>query len=85
MRRIMCAKAYAAGLSRMLAYVKFRILKAPHALGKDVILITQDGRDVPFDLAHLRHIRYLANGEGLKQLETELSARIATLLSDRGR
>jgi DNA-binding transcriptional ArsR family regulator len=53
-----------------------------HALGKEVILITQDGRDVPFYLAYLRHIRYLNNSEGLKQLEIELSMRIATLLSD---
>lgn len=50
-----------------------------HSLGKEVILITQSAQDIPFDLAHLRNIRYLNNGEGIAELERELSARIATL------
>lgn len=50
-----------------------------HTLGKEVILITQNATDIPFDLAHLRHIRYLSNGEGIQGLERDLSARIATI------
>jgi len=50
-----------------------------HSLGKEVIIITQDPKDIPFDIAHLRHIRYLNNGEGLQRLEEELTARISSL------
>ena len=34
-----------------------------HTLGREVILITQNEHDIPFDLRHLRHIRYLNNAE----------------------
>ncbi|MNF65702.1 hypothetical protein D3C84_474740 [compost metagenome] len=54
-----------------------------HCLGKEVILITQNPADVPFDIAHHRYIRYLNNGEGFQQLERELSARVATLKAQR--
>ncbi|MBV4537226.1 hypothetical protein [Pseudomonas urmiensis] len=50
-----------------------------HALGKQVILITQNPEDIPFDLAHLRNIRYHNNGEGIERLKTELSGRLATI------
>ena len=29
----------------------------------DVILIAQNGGDVPFEVGHIRHLRYLNNGE----------------------
>jgi hypothetical protein len=47
-----------------------------HTLGKHVIPISQSLEDVPFDLAHHRVLKYLANAEGLKQLETKLAARL---------
>ena len=50
-----------------------------HSLGKEVIIITQNAADIPFDISHLRHIRYLPNGEGIQQLERDLSARIRTI------
>jgi len=50
-----------------------------HALGREVILLTQSEHDVPFDLRHLRYIRYLNNGEGLQQLRERLGARLADL------
>ncbi|MFN3769426.1 MAG: hypothetical protein ACK4TD_13735 [Ectopseudomonas guguanensis] len=50
-----------------------------HSLGKEVIVITQNAADIPFDIAHLRHIRYLGNDQGLQQLEVELSARIRSI------
>ena len=32
-----------------------------HSIGKEVILITQSESDIPFDLQHIRHVRYLNN------------------------
>lgn len=52
-----------------------------HSLGKEVILITQSANDIPFDLAHLRYIRYLNNGEGVERLIADLNARITTIRS----
>lgn len=51
-----------------------------HALGREVILITQNEADIPFDLRHLRYIRYLNNGEGRAALSNTLQARIQTIL-----
>lgn len=50
-----------------------------HALGKEVILITQSKNDIPFDLIHHRYITYLPNSEGLNALAMELVGRINTL------
>ncbi|MGJ7512669.1 hypothetical protein [Variovorax sp. GT1P44] len=50
-----------------------------HALGKEVILITQSAEDVPFDLRHLRFVQYLNNGEGRVALAARLSGRLETL------
>ena len=50
-----------------------------HSLGKEVIIITQNASDIPFDIAHLRHIRYLNNGEGMEHLVRDLSTRIQTI------
>ncbi|WP_172151618.1 hypothetical protein [Pseudomonas tumuqii] len=47
-----------------------------HTLGKEVILITQNPDDVPFDLRHIRYLTYLNNGEGLAVLQTSLAARL---------
>ncbi|MEX2518420.1 MAG: hypothetical protein WD969_03700 [Paracoccaceae bacterium] len=47
-----------------------------HTLGRDVILITQSEHDIPFDLRHLRYVRYLNNVEGRAALTTALQARM---------
>ena len=47
-----------------------------HTLGKNVISITQSIDNIPFDLRHHRHIIYLNNGEGLKELEQKLMDRL---------
>ncbi len=52
-----------------------------HALGREVILITQAEQDVPFDLAHYRRVKYLANTEGLAELKATLLSRLHTLMS----
>lgn len=43
-----------------------------HAIGKPVILITQNVEDIPFDLRHLRHIKYEYTPRGVKQFERRL-------------
>ena len=51
-----------------------------HTLGRDVILITQSEHDIPFDLRHLRYVRYLNNVEGRAALVKALQSRMHTLL-----
>lgn len=51
-----------------------------HTLGREVILITQNEHDIPFDLRHLRYVRYLDNAEGRAELTTTLQARMQTIL-----
>lgn len=51
-----------------------------HTLGREVILITQNEADIPFDLRHLRYVSYLNNGEGLSTLVTLLTPRLADLV-----
>jgi hypothetical protein len=55
-----------------------------HTLGKDVILVAQHDSDVPFDLRHIRHVRYLNNEQGLEALATKVTARLKDLTSKRG-
>lgn len=50
-----------------------------HCLGKDVILVSQQEADVPFDLRHLRYVQYLDNSEGRARLTDQVAARIRTL------
>jgi hypothetical protein len=51
-----------------------------HTLGREVILITQNEHDVPFDLRYLRYIRYLNNTEGRGALTEALQARMQTII-----
>lgn len=51
-----------------------------HTLGREVILITQSEHDIPFDLRHLRYVRYLNNGEGRAALTAALQGRMQTIL-----
>lgn len=51
-----------------------------HTLGREVILITQNASDVPFDLTHLRFVRYLNNAEGRAALCETLARRIADIV-----
>jgi hypothetical protein len=51
-----------------------------HTLGREVILITQNADDIPFDLRHLRYIRYLNNDQGRGELTAALQARMQTIL-----
>ena len=50
-----------------------------HTLGKTVVPITQDAKDVPFDIAHHRVLSYLPNSEGLAKLTVELTRKLQSL------
>jgi hypothetical protein len=52
-----------------------------HTLGRDVILITQSGSDIPFDLRHLRYVEYLNNKEGRKDLAERLREKLSDIAS----
>lgn len=51
-----------------------------HTLGREVILIAQNERDIPFDLRHLRYIPYLNNAEGRAALTAALQARMEAIV-----
>jgi hypothetical protein len=50
-----------------------------HTLGKQVVPITQNKSDVPFDLQHHRYLQYHNNDEGLNRLQHELAKRLRTV------
>lgn len=50
-----------------------------HTLGRDVIQITRNSGDVPFDLQSLRYVQYLPNGQGLEELKTTVTNRLRDL------
>jgi hypothetical protein len=52
-----------------------------HAMGKKVVLVTQNDQDVPFDLKHLRYVRYLANEQGLDLLQSSLRERLWNIIN----
>ena len=51
-----------------------------HALNYDVIMITQNMDDIPFDLRHIRALKYLSNKEGLSKLTEDLKRMISETL-----
>ena len=50
-----------------------------HTLGKLVIPIAQSVNDIPSDMIHHRSLIYLKNGEGLKNLESDLYKKLTNL------
>ena len=55
-----------------------------HAIGRPVILIAQAEQDVPFDVRHLRYIRYSLTPKGMKEFEQTLSSTLKETLFDEG-
>ena len=51
-----------------------------HALGKDVLLLTQTMTDVPFDLKGMRCIVYNYTPRGMKEMESALGATLSALM-----
>lgn len=56
-----------------------------HAIGRPVILITQNPDDVPFDLQHRRYIQYAYTPPGMEKFESDLSSTISETLKDLGK
>ena len=50
-----------------------------HALGKQVILLTQNVDDIPFDMKHFPHIVY---GKSIVNLRTELEKRVTWIINN---
>lgn len=59
----------------------FYELGIAHSLGREVIMITQSESDVPFDLRHLRYIKYLNNDQGRLALQSAIRSRLQTVLN----
>lgn len=51
-----------------------------HTLGREVILIAQAEHDIPFDLRHLRFVRYFRSAQGVNDLSTALQGRMRTIV-----
>lgn len=47
-----------------------------HTLGRKVIPLAQDVRDIPFDIQHHRYLKYLPNEQGLGELKDKLTAKL---------
>ncbi len=50
----------------------FYELGLAHAVGKPVIILTQDANDVPFDIKHIRFFKYSDNEKGWQKLRIDL-------------
>lgn len=51
-----------------------------HARNCEVVMIVQDSEDVPFDLQHLRYVKYVHNRDGLHSLREKLTESIRAVL-----
>ena len=51
-----------------------------HVLDRDVVTIVQNSEDVPFDLQHIRFVKYVQNVEGLSELRTKLRRSLQEVL-----
>ncbi|MEW6619628.1 MAG: hypothetical protein AB1422_09910 [bacterium] len=60
----------------------FYELGIAHTLGKRVILITQDVKEIPFDLLRFRHIIYSDNSEGCEKLKETLKKYIYDIIKE---
>ncbi len=58
----------------------FYELGLAHALGKKVVIITQNAEDIPFDLKPIRYIKYDYTPRGMERFEEELEEFIQTTL-----
>ena len=56
-----------------------------HALDRDVVAIVQNDEDVPFDLKHIRFVKYVQNAEGLGKLRSDLRRSLQEVLQQQRR
>lgn len=55
----------------------FYELGIAHTVGKRVVLLTQSADDVPFDIRHIRYLRYSYTPPGMRELEQALHTTIS--------
>ena len=53
-----------------------------HARNCEVIMIVQNEEDIPFDLRHIRFVKYLPNDEGYRKLRSDLAKSIREILEE---
>ena len=51
-----------------------------HARNCEVLMIVQNEEDIPFDLRHIRFVKYLPNREGYGKLQADLESSISAIL-----
>ncbi len=61
----------------------FYELGIAHTVGKEVIILTQDDNDIPFDLRHLRHFKYTDNEKGWEALRRTLEKAVEAVVGER--
>ena len=61
----------------------FYELGIAHTIGKDVIILTQNEDDVPFDLKHLRHFLYVDNEAGWVKMRSDLEQAVNAIIQGR--
>jgi hypothetical protein len=54
-----------------------------HAVGREIILITQDPDDVPFDLRHRRYLSYELTPRGMRDFEERLEKTIFSIVGSK--
>jgi hypothetical protein len=58
----------------------FYELGIAHTIGKEVIMITQDIEDIPFDVRHIRSLVYEYTPRGMKEFEIQLKKALRYIL-----
>ena len=53
-----------------------------HARNCEVVMIVQNEDDIPFDLRHIRFVKYLPNSEGYSKLQADLVKSISAILDE---
>ena len=53
-----------------------------HARNREVIVVVQNKRDIPFDLRHIRYVKYLPNSEGYSKLRVDLAKSIRATIEE---
>ena len=53
-----------------------------HARNCQVVMIVQNEDDIPFDLRHIRFVKYLPNSEGYSKLQTDLVGSVSAILDE---
>ena len=53
-----------------------------HARNREVVMIVQNEKDIPFDLRHIRFVKYSPNSDGYSKLQTDLVESVSAILDE---